>query len=69
MTRDKRDSKIEGVRGGCSRLPSLFVYNGGRGMGREQTENLLESALMSKWMDDIVYIIIVYGIIYIHYYY
>ena len=32
-------------------------------MGREQTENLLESALMSKGMEEIMYIIIVYGII------
>ena len=35
-------------------------------MGREQTENLLESALMSKGMEEIMYIIIVYGIIYIY---
>ena len=38
MTRDKRDSKNEGGAGGCPHLPSLFVYNGGRGVGREQTE-------------------------------
>ena len=38
MTRDKRDSKIEGVLAAVLNLSSLFVYNGGRGMGREQTE-------------------------------
>ena len=37
MTRDKRDSKIEGG-AVVLNLPSLFVYNGGRGMGREQIE-------------------------------
>jgi hypothetical protein len=56
---------MKGCAGGCPHLPSLFVYNGGRGMGREQTE-LLESTLMSKGMEEIMYIIIVYGIIYIH---
>ena len=46
-----------------------FVYNGGKGVGSEGGPNLWGSALMSKGMEGIMYIIIVYGIIYIHYYY
>lgn len=38
MTRDKRDSKNEGEEWRLFSSSFPVVYNGGRGMGREQTE-------------------------------
>ena len=68
MTRDKRDSKNEGVLAAVLIfLPCLYIMV--EGVWVESRPNLLESALMSKGMEEIMYIIIVYGIIYIHYYY